>query len=137
MTVKAAGLALLLALVAAAPAAGAVKAPRNGVYKGSPGAIELHVSGRSIDLAAFGFRCGDGRGRMSLNAIRLRRTSEGYRFRSVANGTISFEDGSADENGEVRFRGRFSRTGRSARGELRVTSRRCRTGDVRWRATRR
>jgi hypothetical protein len=136
MLTKACGLAVVLALAAAAPVAGAVKPPRNGLYRGSPGKIELYVSGRSIDIAAFSFKCGATTGRMSLNDIRLRRTRKGYSFRLSAHGTISFEDGSSDENGEARIRGRFSRTGRSARGTFRVSSPRCRTGDVRWRATR-
>jgi hypothetical protein len=126
-----------LAVGALAPAAPAqtVSAPRSGsVYQGSPGKVQLAVSGRSLGLAAFSFTCSSTRGRTSLNSIALQRTSRGYRFEFRGRGGITFADGRADENGSIRFAGRFSRTARSVRGTSRVTSRHCRAGEVEWTA---
>jgi hypothetical protein len=134
---RAAAAGLLLALAAAAPAGGAVKAPPSGSrYEGFPGGIVLVTSGRSIQLAAFSFRCDSTRGRTSLNDVRLRRTRRGYRFEIRTFGSVSFEDGRPDENAQVRFRGRFSRSAKSVRGAFRVTSASCRSGIVEWTALR-
>jgi len=129
----------VLALLAAGVAE--ARAPRSGRFDGSTGPkrrITLIVQGRSIDLAAFDFRCRSVTGRTSLNQIAIRRTSSGYRFSIRSAGSISFSDGRADENGRMELSGRFSSTGRSVRGRLRVRSTRCRdTGSVRWSARRR
>jgi hypothetical protein len=131
------GVALLLAAMPAVPAAAAVKRPPDGAtYRGSPGNVELLTSGRSITLAAFSFRCGETRGRTNVNGIRLHRTREGYRFRLRAAVSITFEDGTPDQNGEALFRGRFSRTARSVRGVFWARSPLCTRREVAWTARR-
>lgn len=126
--------------LAAAPVpsvAAAVRAPPDGAtYSGSPGNLQLLISGRSVALAAFSFRCGATRGRASVNGVRLQRTSEGYRFRLRVAVSITFEDGSPDQLGEALLRGRFSRSARSARGTFWVRSSRCAKRDVSWIARR-
>jgi len=130
-------MALSLGVVPAGPAAAAVKPPPDGAtYRGSPGNVELLVSGRSIALAAFSARCGATRGRTNVNDIRLRRTRGAYRFRLRVAVSITFEDGSADENGVAFFRGRFSSTARSVRGVFWLRSSRCAKREVTWIARR-
>lgn len=131
--IVAAGAALASTALPASLAAGAVEPPPDGAtFRGRPGSVEVLVSGRSIALAAFSFRCGETRGRTNVNGLRLRRTREGYRFRLRAAVSITFEDGSPDQNGEALFRGRFSRTGRSVRGVFWARSSRCAKRDVAW-----
>jgi hypothetical protein len=139
--IRLAGAAIALALLV--PAAGSasepVRAPKTGsVYTGQHGGLELRISGRSIEFVAFGFDCGRKNGRTVLNSVPLEKTPRGYRFgiRSGANMTYP-ESNQPDENGSVRFRGRFSRSAKSVRGVFRVTAPHCRTGDVEWRAFRR
>jgi hypothetical protein len=114
-----------------------VKPPKSGQYKGARGTLLLFVSGKSIDIAAFDFDCGKATGRTSLNAIPLKWTRRGYKFDIDTHGNASYSDGQADENATVAFKGRFSRSGRSVRGSLRVRTPRCGdSGDVHWRANR-
>ena len=125
-----------LAALALAPLPAGGAPPRSGQYTGSRHNVVLLVSGRSIDLAAFSFRCGRLSGRTSINAIRIRRRDGVYRFRIRTHGTVSFTDRTPDENAAIRFRGRFSSSGRSVRGVFRVVSRHCGTGYRRWSARR-
>jgi hypothetical protein len=141
MTRVAVAVALLgLALAAGANAAGepAVRAPRSGSqYHGVAHHVTLRIAGRSIEIIAFSFPCRATSGRISLNDIRLRRSSRGYRFYTITHGLVTYSDGKPDENAEVHIRGLFTRDARLVRGRFRVTSPRCGdTGRLRWRATR-
>ncbi len=139
---------LLLAAAAASlalvPAAGAVthakpKAPKSGQYNGSPRGkdLTLFVSGKSVQLAAFSFKCADTVGRTSLDDIPLKKTKKGYKFGLDAHGSITFADGNPDENGAVVISGRFTLDGKAAKGVFRVKSHRCHdTGSIKWRAKR-
>jgi hypothetical protein len=114
-----------------------VKPPRSGKYEGRPGKLTIYTSGKSIDLISFQFKCRTTRGTTSLNGIPLKRSKRGYRFAIKAHGSVDYADQSAPENGAVDISGRFSRTGRSARGSLRVRTARCGgTGRINWRAAR-
>jgi hypothetical protein len=130
----------VLALVPAAEAAKQkVKAPKSGQYNGHPRGkdLMLFVSGKSIQLASFSFKCKGTSGRTNLDDIRLKKTSKGYRFALDAHGSISFADGQPDENGKVSISGRFTRSGKKPTGVFRVRSPRCGdTGNIKWSATR-
>jgi hypothetical protein len=144
LVVAAAAAMLALALQAGLPgAAGAgptINQPRSGKYSGLARAhrkLTLWVSGRSVQLVAFQFKCGTAMGATSLNDIRLRRTPTGYRFGIRAHGSITFSDNQTDENGAVDIAGRFSLNAKAVRGTLRVRSPRCHdTGSVHWSARR-
>jgi hypothetical protein len=129
-----------LALVPAADAAKShVKLPKAGQYNGHPRGkdLTLYVSGKTIQLAAFSFKCADTGGRMSLDDIRLKKTSKGYKFSFKGRGSITFADGQPDENGDVSFGGRFTVSGKKATGSFRVKSTRCGdTGRIDWSARR-
>lgn len=138
----AASVATALALVpltatATGVAAGKVKAPRSGTYTGYPGGMTLYISGNSVSLAAFSFKCGQAHGRTSLNDMRIKKTRKGYAFSLKAHGNVTYSDDHPDENAAVTMSGRFSKTGKSVVGLFRVKSPRCgSTGDVKWRAFR-
>lgn len=135
---SAACLALVLALVVASAADAAVRPPRSGSqYQAAAHHIFLQISGRSIEIIAFSFRCGDATGRISLNALKLKRSRRGYRFYFVTHGLATYSDGEPDENAEVHIRGLFTRDARAVRGRFRVETPKCgNTGRLRWRATR-
>jgi hypothetical protein len=101
--------------------------------------VELRVSSRSIDLAAFTFKCRATTGRISLNALRLKKTRRGWRLPATRIfGSATYADDHPDENARVDVSGRFSSTARSARGTLRVKSPHCGdTGARDWSARRR
>ena len=125
------------ALVALGAVPAGAAAPKSGQYAGSRHDEVLVVSGRSIALAAFSFRCGREAARTSLNSVRIRKRDGVYRFSVRTNASVSFPTGNRpDENAAIRFRGRFSRSGTRAHGVFRVTSRHCNTGKVRWSARR-
>ena len=101
--------------------------------------ITIYLSGKSVTLAAFQFKCGDTStvGATNLNAIKLRKTPSGYRFYLRAHGSVTYLDGQPDENGAVRIAGQFSRLAKSLTGAIRVTTPRCGgTGRVGYRARR-
>ena len=129
-----------LALVPVADAAKqSVKAPKSGQYNGHPRGkdLMLYVSGKSIEVAAFSFKCADTGGRTSLDAIALKKTSKGYKFSFSGRGSITFEDGQPDENGKISISGLFTRSGKKAAGVFRVRSTHCHdTGSVNWSAKR-
>ncbi len=140
-----------VALAAAVPA-GAVaasiekaspRAPKSGAtYAGKTEEGErmtLRISGRSIEIAAWRFRCGDEvLGVTSLQSILLRHSENGYRFKLTTNGIVSYSDEAPDENGRVALRGQFTRSAKAVTGLFRVKTRRCRdTGYIEWRAKRR
>jgi len=126
-----------LAGTATSLAAGTVKAPKSGTYTGYPGAMTLYVSGKSLSLVAFSFKCGEAKGRTSLNDVKLKKTKKGYAFSIKAHGNVTYSDEQPDENGAVNLSGRFSKTGKSSAGVFRVKTPRCgSTGDVKWRAFR-
>jgi hypothetical protein len=135
-----AGLVCAAALLVAAPLAdgatkSSVKRPKSGSYSGTTQQkkdITLYVSGKSIDLAAFSFSCQGADGRTSMNALKLVKTSKGWKFSLKAHGSISFSDGQPDENGKVEIGGRFAVGGKQARGTFRVKSSRCHTGVRTW-----
>jgi hypothetical protein len=136
--------ALAMAALALVPAADAakkpsVKAPKAGSYHGHPRGkdLMLYVSGKSIEVAAFSFKCADTGGRTSLDAIALKKTSKGYKFSFSGRGSITFEDGQPDENGKISISGLFTRSGKKAAGVFRVRSTHCHdTGSVNWSAKR-
>jgi hypothetical protein len=101
--------------------------------------VTLRISGRSIEIAAWRFRCGDEvLGITSLEAILLRHSENGYRFKLTTNGIVSYSDEAPDENARIAFRGQFTRSARGVSGLFRVKTRRCGdTGYVEWRAKRR
>ena len=142
MTAKLAGIVAVaaLALVPVADAAKqSVKAPKAGQYNGYPRGkpLTLFVSGKSIDLAAFSFKCNDTGGRTSLDAIALKKTKKGYKFAFSGRGSITFDDGRPDENGKLSISGLFTRSGKKATGVFRVRSPQCHdTGNVKWSAKR-
>jgi hypothetical protein len=132
-------LALALAVAVPAVATGASrppKAPKSGwSYNGQPGDVILRISGRSVEIAAFSFQCGDVYGRTSVNDFRLKRTTKGYRFNADANGIVTYTD-ETDGNAEVHISGRFSLDAKTVRGHVRVESARCETGNVKWKGAR-
>jgi hypothetical protein len=135
--VSAAVALVALAGTATSLAAGTVKAPRSGTYAGYPGAMTLYVSGKSLSLVAFSFKCGEAKGRTSLNSIKLKKTKKGYAFSIKTYGNVTYSDDQPDENAAVNLSGRFSKTGKSSMGVFRVKTPRCgSTGDVKWRAFR-
>jgi hypothetical protein len=137
VSVAAATALVPLAATATSLAASTVKAPRSGTYTGHPGGMTLYVSGKSISLAAFSFKCGEAHGRTSLNDMRLKKTKKGYAFSLKAHGNVTYSDDQPDENAAVNISGRFSKSGKSSVGVFRVKSPRCgSTGDVKWRAFR-
>ena len=134
-----AAVALVLAPLAAEAAKSTVKAPKSGTYDGGTAEhkpITLYISGKSIDLAAFSFKCTGTGGRTSLNGIKLVKAKNGYKFSLKANGSISFSDEQPDENGKVEIAGRFTKSGKKATGTFRIRSSRCHTGTVDWRVRR-
>jgi hypothetical protein len=138
----AAGVAASLALVpvAAEGSKPKVKLPKAGSYSGSTAknrSIDLYVSGKSVQLAAFSFACRGADGRTSLNGIKLVKTRKGYKFALKAHGNVSFSDEGPDENAKVDIAGRFAASGTKATGTFRVKSPRCPdTGSIHWRVKR-
>jgi len=135
-------LALLTLVIAVALPAAATgqsrppKAPKSGwSYNGQPGDVFLRISGRSAEIAAFSFPCGDVWGRTSINDFRLKRTSKGYRFNADANGLVTYTD-ETDTNAEIHISGRFALDAKTVRGHIRVESPRCDTGDLKWKGAR-
>jgi hypothetical protein len=131
-------LALVLAIPATAGAA-TVKAPKSGSqYTGpAPYDVVLRIQGRSVQIVAFSFPCGEVSGRTSLNDFRIKRTDKGYRFNADANALVTYSDEQGDENAKVHISGRFALNAKSVRGHLRVKSKRCGdTGNLKWRASR-
>ncbi|HEX8645983.1 MAG TPA: hypothetical protein VF715_03720 [Thermoleophilaceae bacterium] len=132
-------LALALAVAVPAAAGGATrspKAPKSGwSYAGQPGDVTLRISGRSVEIAAFSFPCGEVYGRTSVNDFRLKRTSKGYRFNADAHAIVTYTD-ETDANAEVHISGRFALDAKTVRGHIRAKSARCDTGDLKWRGTR-
>lgn len=138
VTIAAAALALV-PIAEAAKKPPPVRAPKSGQYKGYPRGkpLTLYVSGKSIDLAAFSFKCDDTDGRTSLDSIALKKTKKGYRFSFSGGGSITFADGRPDENGKFSISGLFTRSGKKATGVFRVRSPHCHdTGKVKWSAKR-
>ena len=130
---------LALALTPAAVAAAhqpKVKAPKSGSEYDGNHKLVIYISGKSIELVAFNFRCGDTTGRTSLNDIPLKKTKKGYRFAIKAHGSITFADGRPDENGAINISGRFGRRAKRVAGHFRVKSPSCgNTGVVAWKAS--
>ena len=124
---------------AAAPVAASkpkVKAPKSGSEYDGNHKLVLYISGKSIELVAFNFRCSDTTGRTSLNDIELSKAKKGYKFGIKAHGIISFANGTPDENGAVNISGRFGRRAKTVAGHFRVKSPSCGdTGVVDWKAT--
>lgn len=118
-----------------------VKAPSTGKYKGFTAErleLTLYISGDSVELVAFGFKCGDAVGRTSLNDIMLRKSTGGYKFAIRAYGSVTFSDNRPDENAAFDIRGRFSRSAKTVTGLFRAKVPRCPdTRAVRWSARRR
>jgi hypothetical protein len=116
-----------------------VRVPKSGHFHGASGgrAIDLYTQGRVIQLAAFDFKCGDVKGRTSINDIKMKWSKKGYRFGLTTNGNITYSDEQQDENGAISFWGRFTPAGNRVRGTYRVKSQRCgSTRTVEWNARR-
>jgi hypothetical protein len=130
---------LVLAAISVALAPGALGAQRPVVKAPSSGAkytgvtddkqkVSLFPSGKAVQIVAFDFVCvGKVVGSTSLEAIKLTRTDLGYKFSIRAHGIVSYKDGKPDENAAISLSGRFSRSGKSVTGRLRVRSPRCRS----------
>jgi hypothetical protein len=138
--------AALAAIPAAAGAAqlqsATVKAPKSGAkYTGQTAHkldLTLSISGKSVQIVAFQFACGrKTTASTSLQAIPLKRTDDGYRFKISTNGIVSYADQQPDENAAIAVRGLFSRSAKTVSGLLRVKTPRCHdTGYVKWSAKR-
>jgi hypothetical protein len=118
---------LAAALALTFPAAASdqkVKVPKDGTWTGSRKTV-MSVSGKSIDLLAFNFPCRKTKGRTSLNAIALKRTDEGYKFRIRAHGNVSYQNEHRDQNGAVSMSGQFNRKGTKVTGHFQVSTRYC------------
>lgn len=132
-------LVLAVALTASAGAATTVRAPKSGseYRSGSPSDVVMRIAGRSVEIVAISFPCGDVTGRTSLNDFRLKRTTKGYRFNADAHGLVGYSDEASDQNADVHISGRFALDAKTVRGHIRVRSKRCGdTGDLKWRAAR-
>ena len=128
-------LSAALAPLVADAAKSSVLAPKAGTYDGGTQQhkpITLYISRKRIDLAAFSFKCSGTEGRTSLNAIKLVKGKNGWKFSLKTNGSITFKDEQPDENGKVDIAGRFTKSGKKATGTLRVRSSRCHTGTLDW-----
>jgi len=102
-----------------------VKAPKDGgQYDGNHNLV-IYISGKSISAVFFDFRCDGTIGRTGLNDIKLEKTKKGYRFGIKAHGSITFRDGTPDENGAVDVSGRFGRRAKTVSGHFRVNSPHC------------
>jgi hypothetical protein len=101
--------------------------------------VSLFPSGKAVQIVAFDFVCvGKVVGSTSLEAIKLTRTDNGYRFSIRAHGIVSYKDGKPDENAAISLSGRFSRSAKSVTGRLRVRSPRCRSTSFHdWHAAKR
>ena len=125
--------------VGALAAKNTVKAPKSGTYTGPTAQkrhVTVYISGKTVMLVGFDFKCQGTDGQTSLNDIKLKKTSKGYKFALKAHGSITFKDEQPDENGRVDVAGRFTRSGKRAAGYFRVRSNRCHTGAVEWTAQR-
>jgi len=142
---------LALAPVAAFPAAaGAAKhkkhytAPKAGAkYKGKTsdgGPLTLNVaSSKSIQIVAFRFNCKKvpgATGNTSLQSIKIKKTSKGYKFGITAFGIVGYSDNDTlNENGKITISGKFSTSAKRVSGHLRVKTPRCGdTGSLGWSA---
>jgi hypothetical protein len=134
-----AALVALAAVPAPVLAASDVRAPKSGseYRSGPPSDVVLRVAGRSVEIVAISFPCGNTFGRASLSDFRLKRTDRGYRFNADANAIVSYANEKPDENGAVHISGRFARDARTLRGHIAVKTRRCgSTGTLSWKAKR-
>lgn len=128
------GLVLLHAAPAAAAAA-EVRKPRAGTtFTGSPGRMEIVVGASGLDLVAFSVPCGKTTARAALNGVQLARTRRGYELAFRGKAGFTYADDDSGANGSVTLAGRFSTTGKSARGTLWVRLARCGTRQIRWTA---
>ncbi|HEX8207996.1 MAG TPA: hypothetical protein VF587_18170 [Solirubrobacteraceae bacterium] len=127
--------AIAISGVAVPAAAAAAPTRPDGTYTGGRGRIALTVSGRSIDLLAIDFRCGETRGATSVNTIPIKRVRGRWRFSIRTFGLATYDDEHPDENARVTVSGTFSRSGKSVVGRYRIRSPYCGgTGEVQWRA---
>jgi hypothetical protein len=114
-----------------------VKAPKSGSQYSGNHDMTILISGKSIELLAFDFPCGETEGRTSLNGVPLEKTKRGYKFSTATHGNASYDDGHADENASVGVSGRFTRDAKKVRGRFAVYTPYCGgTGKIKWRATR-
>src|SRR4051812_31561785 len=101
------------------PAGATVTAPRSGsTFSGNGGDLTLQLGRRSIQVVEIRFKCHATRAVTSLSDIPMKRTKRGYTFSIKAHGTASYADDRPDENATIAISGRFSRTGKSAKGSL-------------------
>src|SRR3954452_8567590 len=81
--------------VGALAAKSTVKAPKSGTYTGSTAQkrhVAVYISGKTVMLVGFDFKCQGTDGQTSLNDIKLKKTSKGYKFSLHAHGSITFKD---------------------------------------------
>ena len=132
-------IAVLAVAVPSVALAATVKAPKSGsrYTSGAPHYAVIQISGRSVEIAALTFPCGEVLGRTSVNDFPIKRTPKGYRFNADANGSVTYSDEQADQNAKVHISGRFALDAKTVRGHIRVRSKRCGdTGYLKWRAAR-
>jgi hypothetical protein len=141
MRIAIACLAAALLALAAATAYARVVAPRDGAtYKGATAEhrqLSFVVSGRSIQIIAFGFDCGAASAKTSLQDIKLKRGKSVYSFSTRSFANVTYSDDHPDENAAINIAGTFNRTARRVTGTLRVKTPRCHdSGSVNWHAKR-
>jgi hypothetical protein len=137
---RAMALALVAALAVAmtASAEAKVKAP-DGDYTG-PRQLFMRVSDKTIEVMAFNFPCRKhpkAKGRTSLNAIALRKTSKGYKFSTKQYGIVTYSNDHVDQNGYTSISGQWGRKGGFVRGRFQSSTPYCGpTGKLDWKANR-
>jgi carbon monoxide dehydrogenase subunit G len=105
-----------------------VTQPKSGTYAGKTvegNDVTLLTSGRSIEVAALKFDCGDTTGSTALNDVPLHLTPRGYAFDIKAHGGVTYADDDSSENAAIDLSGRFTVAGTAASGRFRVRSSRC------------
>jgi hypothetical protein len=136
--VAAALLAASLLVVSTAGAA-RVKAPKGGQYVGQTHQkreLALYVAHRRLTRVTFEFDCTYMSGRATVRHLKLRHTKHGYRFAFHGRRAVTYASGQS-EKATIALAGRFARSGRKARGTVRVKSHRCGgSGTVAWTAKR-
>jgi hypothetical protein len=132
-----AALAMALSPLALAAPAAKVNVPKSGKYTGKPGHITLFTNGKNIDLVSFSFKCHETSGATVLNDIPMKKSKKGYTFAIKAYGGVTYADEKDPDNGRIVISGRFSRTGKSAKGVLTVKTPRCGgSGTIKWHVAR-
>ena len=137
--------ALAAAAAVAVPVAGAASKPKtpHGKFMGlteQDQSFALNVAGKRLQYVTYTFECGkvdDVTAVVSIQDFAIKKSRGAYRFSIFAYASMNYSDDKGYENGQVRVKGRFSKSGRSAVGTVRTTAKRCGdTGALDWHARR-